>query len=47
MVGTLLQLTRPIYGSGKVIVLDSGFCVLKGLVELKKFGVFAHALIKK
>ena len=24
MVGTLLQLTRPIYGSGKVLVLDSG-----------------------
>ena len=28
-------------------MLDSGFCVLKALVELKKKGVFAHALIKK
>ena len=28
-------------------MLDSGFCVLQGLVELKKLGVFAHALIKK
>ena len=35
------------YGSGKDIVIDSGFCVLKGLVELKKVGIFAHALIKK
>ena len=28
-------------------MLHSGFCVLQGLVELKKLGVFAHALIKK
>jgi hypothetical protein len=27
--------------------LDSGFCVLNGIVELKKWGVFAAALIKK
>ena len=46
-VGTLLRLTRPVHGRGKVFVLDSGFCVLKALVELKKKGVFAHVLIKK
>ena len=46
-VGTLLHLTKPIHRSGKLVVLDSGFCVLQGLVELKKLGVFAHALIKK
>ena len=28
-------------------MLDSGFCVLQAIVELKKRGVFAHALIKK
>ena len=28
-------------------MLDSGFCVLKGIVELKKRGVYASALIKK
>ena len=32
----LLRLTRPIWGGGKVLVLDSGFCVLQGIVELKK-----------
>ena len=26
---------------------DSDFCVLQGLVELKKNGIYAHALIKK
>ena len=28
-------------------MLDSGFCVLQAIVELKKHGVFAHALIRK
>ena len=28
-------------------MLDSGFCVLKAIVELKKKGVFAASLIKK
>ena len=29
------------------IILDSGFCVLKGLVELRRRGLYACALIKK
>ena len=45
--GILLRLTRPVWATGKVFVLDSGFCVLKALVELKKKGLFAAALIKK
>ena len=47
MIGTLLHLTKPEWGTGKLVVLDSGFCVLQGLVELKKKGVYAHARIKK
>lgn len=46
-VGLLLRLTKVLWGTSKVVVLDSGFCVLKGLVELRKKGVFASALIKK
>ena len=46
-VGLLLRLTRPIWGSSKDVVLDSGFCVLQGIAELQKKGVFAAALIKK
>jgi hypothetical protein len=34
-------------GSGKVVILDSGFCVLQALVELRKVGVFASAVVKK
>ena len=33
-VGTLLCLTEPVWGSGRVFVLDSGFCVLQAIVEL-------------
>ena len=43
----LLNLCKSLYGSGKVVVLDSGFCVLEALIALKKVGVFSHAVIKK
>ena len=46
-VGLLLQVLEPIFGRGCVVVLDSSFCVLKGIVELKKKNVYASALIKK
>ena len=46
-VGLLLRLTHSIWNSGRVVVLDSGFCVLKGIIELRKKGLYAGALIKK
>ena len=45
-VGLMLRCTKILHGTGKVIVLDSGFCVLQGVIELKKRGVFSAALIK-
>ena len=45
--GTLLHLSKPVHGTGKVFILDSGFCVLQSLIKLKKRGCFAHPLIKK
>ena len=47
MVGLLLRMLFPIFHLGFVVILDSGFCVLKGIVELPKKGVFASALIKE
>jgi hypothetical protein len=35
------------FGTGKYIILDSGFCALKALTELKRHGIYACALIKK
>ena len=46
-VGLLLCMLSPIYHKGFVVILNSGFCVLKGIIELRKKGVFASALIKK
>ena len=46
-VGLLLCVLEPIFARGNVVILDSGFCVLKGIVELKKQGVYASTLIRK
>lgn len=46
-IGLLLRLTRNLWNSGKVVVLDSGFCVLQGIIELRRKGVFAASVIKK
>ena len=35
-VGLLLRIMDPIFARGSAVVLDSGFCVLKGIIELKK-----------
>ena len=43
----LLRLCESIFQTGKIVVLDSGFCVLNSIISLKKFGVFASALVKK
>ena len=45
-VGLLLQMLSPIYHKCFIVILDSGFCVLKGIIELRKKGVFTSALIK-
>ena len=45
--GLLLRMLQSYFGTGRYIVLDSGFCVLKGIVELKRHGLFGCALIKK
>ena len=43
----LLRLTKALYTTGKVVILDSGFCVLQAIIALRDKGVFASALIKK
>ena len=51
-VGLLLQMLPPpppppIFHKGYGVILDSGFCVLKAIIKLRKKGVFASVLIKK
>ena len=46
-VGLLLHLLVPTFHLDFVVILDSSFFVLKGIIELRKKGVFASVLIKK
>lgn len=46
-VGLILHHTQSIWNMSKVVVLDNGFCVLLGITELRKKGIFATALVKK
>ena len=46
-VGLMCCMTVPIHHMGKVVIMDSGFGVLKGLLELKKLGVYGLVVIKK
>ena len=39
-VGLLLCVLEPIFARGIAAILDSGFCMLKGIDELKKCGVY-------
>ena len=43
----MLRMCRPIFVSGEDVVLDSGFCVVKGITDIKAKGVHEAALIKK
>jgi len=45
--GLLMRMLTTYYYTGKYVVLDSGFCVLKAILKLREVGVFACALIKK
>ena len=42
-----LRLTKSLQGTGSIVVMDSGFCVVKAITELRKVGIYSHALIKK
>ena len=44
---TAFLLCESIFHIGMVVILDIGFTYLKAIIELKKRGVFALALIKK
>ena len=43
----MLEMTEPIHGSGKVVTMDSGFCVSAGILAMHAHGVYGQALIKK
>ena len=46
-VGLLLHIMKSYFYTGRYVILDSSFCVLKGLIKLRKKGIFSYAIIKK
>jgi hypothetical protein len=42
-----MGMLQSYFTTGRYDILDSGFCVLKALIELKKVGLFACVVIKK
>ena len=43
----MMRMTKPLFGTGKYVVMDSGFCVLKGIVGMLAHGVYGTKVIKK
>ena len=43
----VMRTTKPQFGTGKDVVTDSGFCVLKGLVGMLAHGVYRTTVVKK
>ena len=43
----MLRLTRALWSSGKAVVEDISFCVLKLLLEMRKKGFYGSVLIKR
>ena len=46
-VGTMIQLTRDMWSTGKAVLTDSGFFVLRGIFEMRNRGIYGSALIKR
>ena len=43
----MCEMTEPIHGTGKVVSMDSGFCVTAGILHMHDHGVYGQSLIKK
>ena len=45
--GLMARTTNPLWGTGKMMVMDSGFCVLERFISMVEKGVLGSELIKK
>lgn len=47
MGGLIMRMTKPVWYSNRIVIMDSAFCQLKALISLQKHGVYATVVIKK
>ena len=45
--GLIMRMKNPLFGTGKTVVMDSGFCVMRGLVGMLAHGVYGTTVINK
>ena len=45
--GLLLRMMKRYFSTVRYVIIDSGFCVLKGLIQLRKKSFFSCAILKK
>ncbi len=45
-VGLMIFMSKNLWNTGKVVSMDSGFSVSKGIIAMKEKGEFGQALIK-
>jgi hypothetical protein len=43
----MLEIMENIHGTGKIVSMDSGFCVTAGILALHDYGVYGQSLVKK
>ena len=43
----MVRIKNLVWGTGKVVVMESGFCVLEGVILMVEKSVLGSALIKK
>ena len=41
------RVTKPLWGTGNKVLVDNGFCVLRGLVGVFEIIIYVSALAKK
>ena len=47
MVSLMLRMCKPIFGTGKVVVLEIVFCVVNGITKIESKFLYAGFIIKK
>ncbi len=43
----MLQMSEPLFGTDKIVTMDSGFCVSAGILAMHDRRVYGQALMKK
>ncbi len=45
-VGQILHMSKNLWNTGKIVTMDSGFSVAKGILAMREKGVFDQSLVK-